>query len=162
MVVGCQDEETFLKGSVSSRYDLTYERVRARLYDSELAIEYVRADDQVPVRVTVEAEETSSFRATTYDLGERGDVRGRVDQVKLPPMESGSITLEEYSEQDGARVKGTFDSRLQAADSLVTLRGKFVGTLEVIDKERGYVFDTGTDAGDAGDVAGDVGSDVAD
>jgi len=156
--VGCQEEGDRLEGSVSDRYDLSFSHTRARLYDSELSIEYVREDEQVPVRVTVDRGDDVSLEAGTYDLKNQGDVRGRVDQVKLPALFSGQLEMETFSAEDGAAIAGRFDTRLTAADSRVTLRGEFTTELEVVDEEIGYRFDTGT-AGDAGDVAADADDD---
>jgi hypothetical protein len=154
---GCRSQVNSLEGSVSSRYDLSFETTRVRLYDSALSIEYVREDGQVPVRVTLTRRESSTIGSGSYNLVERGDVRGRVDETRLPPLVSGSLELEMPNREDGSRVQGSFDVRLQAEDTTLTLRGKFTSDLERIDESRGYRFDAG---GDAGDVGVDIGADV--
>lgn len=159
VVSGCRPEVNSLEGSVSSRYDLSFETTRVRLYDSALSIEYVREDGQVPVRVTLDRRESSTIASGSYDLVERGEVRGRVDETRLPPLESGTLELEMPSREEGTRVTGSFDVRVEADETTLTLRGEFAADLERIDESRGYRFDAGAGgdaSGDVGDIAGGV------
>jgi hypothetical protein len=157
-MAGCQNDATRLSGSIGKVYDLSYETVRVRLYESELAVEYVREDGQIPVKVIVERE-GEPLEARVYQLSERGDLLGRVDDRRLPPLEGGTIRLRNFGTEAGAVVEGRFDARLVSGETTFTLQGRFDGSLEVVDGSLGYAFpDTGADvdAGDAGDV-GDVG-----
>ena len=157
-MAGCQNDATRLNGSIGKLYDLTFDHVRVRLYESEFAVEYVREDGQIPVKVVVERR-GESLERRTYDLAERGDVLGRVDDRRLPPLEGGTIRLRSFGTESGDIVEGRFDVRLTSGDTTFTLQGRFDGAVEVVDGSLGYEFpDTGADvdAGDAGDV-GDVG-----
>ncbi len=128
---GCADEPFLLEGSLSELYPLRAQDVRARLYPSELSIEFTRDDGQVPVRVTVRRAERDPSGAGDIDLGAFGDVTGSTDGVELPPFVSGTLTLDRYRPRDGAAVEGAFDARFRAGDTLVDLHGEFVTTLTV-------------------------------
>lgn len=157
--VGCESGRNTLGGSVGESYDLSFDTTRARLYSSELAVEYVRESGEVPVRVALDRG-GGSVGTGSYSLGDRGSVVGRVEQNRLPEMRSGELILREFEARTGARVRGRFSAELESAndDSSLSLRGRFATTLEVVDENQGYRF--GRDAGNARDV-GDV-SDVVD
>lgn len=150
--VGCEPGRNSLGGSVGESYDLGFDTTRARLYSSELSIEYVRESGEVPVRVVLDRR-GGSIETGTYRLEERGSVDGRVEQNRLPDLESGELILQEFEGRSGAPIRGRFSAELEAAgddESTLSLRGQFSTTLEVVDQHRGYRF--GRDAGDTGDV----------
>ncbi len=126
---GCADEAFSLEGSLTELYPLRVEEVRARLYPSELSIEFYRYDGQVPVRVTVRRAEDDPAGRGSVDLGEVGDVSGEAAGVPLPDFVDGTLVLEAYRPAEGAAVEGYFDARFRAGDALVDLHGVFATTL---------------------------------
>jgi len=128
----------YLDGSLAASYDLTFDEVRVRLYDSELSVEYVVAADQgemVALRVTVEVSgDPSLSEGGVYDLLERGTVgRGEGFGSALPELESGELELDRYSSAAGDEVKGTFSATFVAADeSRLNVHGAFLSDLEVV------------------------------
>ncbi|MFO0746695.1 MAG: hypothetical protein U1F43_13640, partial [Myxococcota bacterium] len=75
----CADQVDALDGSVSEFYPLAFSAVRARLYSSELSIEFVTASGEAVVRVTVRRAEHEPKGAESIDLGTYGDVTGSSD-----------------------------------------------------------------------------------
>ena len=76
---GCSDPNT-IDGSLTGFYDTSFNDVRARLYPSQLAIEYVRENGEVPVRIVVKFGPEygdERIRTKTYNLKDRGAVTGR-------------------------------------------------------------------------------------
>lgn len=152
--VGCSDNATSLSGSVSEIYDLSFQSVRARQYDSEFAIEYTRSDGQVSVRVIVERGDEREISAGEIDLGKRGTIVGRVGPRRLPEFRSGTLTLDSYQSEPGAEVAGSFDSTLRGDDSTYSLRGRFFTHLTVVDGSLGYRHGDAGDASEGGDAEG--------
>ena len=70
-----EDGGSFIEGSLGDFYDLTCIDVRARLYSSELAIEYVNITQEVPVRVTVDRKISGLNGPATVDLIDFGEDR---------------------------------------------------------------------------------------
>jgi hypothetical protein len=138
LTFGCEDDgDNYLKGSVTKSYDMGFDMTRVRLYESELSIEYVderRAGEQVAARVTLEVTGDPLATGVAYDLAERGDVsRGQGYGSPLPALQSGEITLSDYSGEDGSRVAGRFNAVFATADGTTqTLRGGFSAELEVV------------------------------
>lgn len=149
---GCQEDENALSGSVDEVYDLSYQTVRARQYDSEFAIEYTREDGQIPVRVIVERDADEPISEGAIDLAERGTVVGRVGPRTLPEFRSGTLNLETYRSAQGAPVEGSFDATLRSEDATYSLSGVFSTHLDIVDGSIGYRFP------DAGDAASDLGA----
>ncbi len=135
-LVACEEEDA-LQGSLTEVYDTSFSTTRARLYPSELSIEYVREDGQVPVRVTVRRED-GVLGVGTYVLGTRGDVTGRSGDVDMPPLAGGSVVLERFGGQAGSTVEGRFDARFLTGEETSSLSGSFVAPLEVIEASEGY------------------------
>lgn len=132
-LLGCGSDDE-LTGSLSEVYRIEYNRVRVRLYESSLSVEYVGAQDSVPVRVTVAVTEDAPRKGQTYDLLTEGALSGRlVDGTELPSLLRGSITLDEFRAEQGATVAGEFEARVLAGDDELTLGGTFSEDLEVID-----------------------------
>lgn len=154
-VAGCEADNS-LGGSVGEVYELSFQTVEARLFESEFAVEYIREDEQIPVRVIVERREGSEISQGEISLDNRGTVVGRVGPRRLPRFKSGRLQLDRFRPEQGAPVEGSFESRLQAEDSEFSIRGTFSTRLDVVDGSIGYPQPDAGDAGDAGDV-GDVG-----
>jgi hypothetical protein len=130
---GCSEEPNALHGSLDEVYDITFEKVRARLYSSELAIEYVDVSGAVPVRITLRLKETTVLPEQTYDLGVLGDISGRTDNdVEIPRFTSGDLELKEYVEEAGARIKGDFDAEFAGTRDVLGLNGDFDTVLEIV------------------------------
>lgn len=147
-----QDRGGRLQGSLDAYYDIEYERVRARLYPgSELAIEYVREDGEVPVRVT--ARQPGELpTGQPIDLTERGALTGRVRDTDIPQMSSGSMILEQFSPgQPGSMIVGEWSASFDVSGDELGLRGTFEVELEVVEQIEGYEIDLGgPDMGDMG------------
>lgn len=156
MLAGCSKDQATLIGSLGDFYSLQHEVVRARLYPneqrfdddgmvvadgkhSELAIEYVRENDEVPVRLTLLAEPT--LEIGTYDIKERGEISGRTDGVEIPRFRTGELRLIEYTGQPDSRIRGEFEATFDTGKDVASLAGEFDTTLTVIDRVPGYDVD---------------------
>ena len=138
VVASCDDEQdNYLDGSLTERYDLGFDSVRIRLYPSELSIEYV-ADgsqgEQVALRVTLDANEAPLAANTIYDLTTQGSIsQGDGYGSPLPDIETGELTLDEYAGTDGSKVKGDFEATFVTDNgTTLSLRGGFSAKLEVV------------------------------
>lgn len=123
-----------LSGSLSDVYRLDHEHVRARLYESELSIEYVRNDGSVPVRVTCGRRVGKPLGKGDFDIGSRGAVTGQLsDGTTIPKFLDGNLKLDEFQARDGAPISGSFDARFDGGRDTLSLSGSFDTELEVID-----------------------------
>ncbi len=121
--------EPALRGSVARIYDLSHDTVRARLADTELAIQYV-SGGEVVAQVVVRVEEVELEGPGLVDLTAHGDVLGSRGGSSLPPMKSGRLQLRAYAPTAGADVRGTFGAVLETADAEFSLTGSFDTTVE--------------------------------
>ncbi len=138
-----------LNGSLQDFYDTSYERVRVRLYSSEVAIEYVREDGEVPVRVSVlRGPHLVAGQSIDIDVDARGDITGRSRDTDMPPITSGSITFEEFGLADGTSIVGEFSASFDVGGDEASLSGTFDAPMEVVPQVQGYDLDLGSDAGD--------------
>ena len=126
-----------LDGSLTESYDLSFDETRARLYESELAIEYV--DDPqgaatVVLRVTLDAE-VEPKAGKSYDLVEHGEItQSGALNPSLPELDEGDLDLEDYGNDEGAKVVGSFDAAFVTGEGqTLQLQGRFKTELEVID-----------------------------
>lgn len=123
-----------LDGSLSDAYRLGHDDVRARLYASELAIEYARDDGSVPVRVALDVREVTPKAGETYDLGEHGSIGGQLaDGTEIPTFIDGKLRLDAFRPVEGASVRGTFEGTFDGVRDTLGLHGEFDTTLELID-----------------------------
>ena len=133
LLAGCAPPDAPpLEGSLTDSYDLTFEVTRARLYDSELSIEYLSlAPEVVVLRVTVlNGGDLSGGRA--YDLLDRGHI-GRSDSfdAELPELTGGELRLDALHSDHTA---GDFDALFTTVEgNVLTLRGVFDAPVEEID-----------------------------
>lgn len=128
---GC-GADSDLDGSLSEIYRLDHDTVRARLYATELAIEYVAGDDSVPVRVSLRFEELP--REGDYDLLETGDVGGRrADGTEMPRFSSGTISIDSFEPYDDGDISGDFTARFKTGGDTLDLTGSFDTSLELVD-----------------------------
>ena len=128
-------EETKLGGSLGQTYDLSFDHMRARLYPTELSIEYVRyvgEDSEVIVRLTVRTTDTGLDGPATVDLARFGGVSGSSEGVDIPNLVSGTLFLRSYAPEEGADVEGDFDVLLQGTRGELTLHGEFSTNLDVV------------------------------
>lgn len=144
-----------LTGSLLDFYDAEYSTVRARLYSSELAIEYVREDGEVPLRVTI-LRDANLISGKTFELPGQGNMTGRVGDTDLPELSAAKVTLDTFEIVDGTRVVGTFSSSFRLGMDTASLSGEFDTELEVVDKVQGYPHDFGTDLGEMGEEMGEA------
>ena len=135
----CSKDEASLVGSLGDFYELRHEVVRARLYPSELAIEYVRENNEVPVRITVLAD--PPIATGTYDLAEVGEISGRADGVEIPRYRTGTLRIDRFEPNTDTRIQGDFDATFETGKDIASLAGKFDTTLVVIDRVAGYDVD---------------------
>lgn len=131
-----------ISGSLQSFYEIEYSTIRARLYQSELAIEYVKEDGTVPVRVTIQRDQTLAPGAE-YDLQTQGAITGRSKDTDMPPLNNGAVTLRDFDVAPGSRIRGDFDASFQVGDASAGLSGSFDTTLEVVEFVEGYDHDFG-------------------
>ncbi len=118
-----------LRGSVSRIYGLGHDGVRARLSNSELAIQYT-AGREVPVQVVVDLTAMPLDGPASVDLAAAGDVLGRRGDARLPDLKTGTLTLDAYAPEAGARVAGSFEAVVTAKGDDYTLVGSFDAPLE--------------------------------
>jgi len=130
---GCAGGDDSLDGSVSEFYPLAFDSVRARLYDSELAIEYVREDGETVMRVTVRRDERDPQGPATFDLSAVGDLTGSAGGVELPAFVDGRLVLDSYRPRDRARVEGSFEARVASGQARLSVRGTFSTRLELVE-----------------------------
>lgn len=139
-----------LTGSMERFYDLSYAQVRARHYPSELAIEYVREDGQVPVRVTVRTDQIKVGQQ--LNLLEVGTISGRTRETDLPDPLTGSITIDAFEKSPGSNIQGSFEASFSVGQDKASLSGRFNTQLEVIEAvdgyDLGYKLDMGSDMQD--------------
>ncbi|MEO1267482.1 MAG: hypothetical protein AAFX99_05245 [Myxococcota bacterium] len=128
--VACTEGNT-LEGSLGNFYDTEYDSVRARLYPTEVTIEYARDNGQVPVRVTLRYQDVPPPTGR-YDLLSLGDVTGRSGDNDMPPLVSGFVEFDSLGTTEGSEVVGSFEATFQTGDDTSGLRGTFDTTLEVI------------------------------
>jgi hypothetical protein len=137
---GCAPEGCVLEGSLGEFYNLGCDFQRIRLYDSELSIEFVRDDGEVPVRVTVrrvhgDPPAPGGFNLkgpADIDLAKHGDVTGSHQGNPIPQFLSGTLELSEFALRDGAPVSGSFDVKFQSGQTEVSLSGSFDVPLVVV------------------------------
>lgn len=155
----CSDAGGSLTGSLGNYYRLDFDQARARLYSSELALEYVAEDAQVPVRISLNLPE-GAIKTGTYDLAEQGDITGQRGDSRIPRFISGTLDIQKFSAKEGADIEATFEATFQTGRDKSTLSGDISTQLEVIEQERGYAYDAGEE--DAGDAASDDAGEGAD
>jgi len=136
-LTGCAESgPTYLEGSLADVYDVRFDEVRARLYDSELSIEYLLndPDEGQLVSLRVALENISLAENTAYDLVDRGDI-GRSDSlVALPDVEEGRLVFDTWTGEEGSAVVGDFDASFLTSDeTTLVLRGGFDTTLELVE-----------------------------
>lgn len=146
-MTSCGVETSTLTGSLERFYKLGYTQVRARLYASELSIEYVNENGEVPVRITV-LRSPRLARERVFTLPEEGRVNGRVRDTDLPEMNDGTVTLTTFTIEPGAVVTGEFGANFQVGKDTAALAGTFETTLEIIDQVPGYDLGIELDLGD--------------
>ncbi len=124
-----------LRGSLVDIFDLAFDATRARLYDTELSVEYVDLERSGRVAVRLTLRRPDDLAPGPHDLVARGDV-GLADEVsgQLPPLISGEVGLTAYEATTSGPVVGTFLATFETADDVrLTLHGAFDTTLEVVD-----------------------------
>ena len=135
-VSGCKDDEdNYIDGSLVKNYNISYDGVRALLYSSSLSVEYMSdtVDGVAALRVTLNADGLILAAGKTYDLLEYGSVTRFSDLGSLPELQSGELTLTEFSEEDGSPVAGNFHAVFVTDDGVtLNLRGAFAVDLEVV------------------------------
>ena len=126
-----------LDGSLTESYDLAFDDTQARLYTSELSIEYV--DDPqgmatVVLRVTLDAD-VEPKAGKSYDLVEHGEItQSDATNTTLPDLDQGELDLEEYGDKAGDKVVGSFDASFVTDEGqTLQLEGRFKTELELVD-----------------------------
>ena len=131
VLAGCGGEGS-LGGSLSDVYDLSFETVRARLFPSDLAIEFVNAKEEVVVRLTVKRALKEPHASETVDLASEGDVTGTSGGVGIPRIARGTLTLTAWMPNAGAQVIGRFEAVFASGSAEYDLHGDFSTTLEIV------------------------------
>jgi hypothetical protein len=109
------------------------------MYSSEFAVEYlVSKSGVVPVRLTLNLKSLRENNkklnsGESYDLAKYGDITGRqADGTELFRFSSGKITLDEFGQEQDAKIQGSFDAKFRAGDDVFTLTGDFLTELELV------------------------------
>jgi hypothetical protein len=131
-VLSCGDDGGNLEGSLGEVYDLSFETVRARLYPSDLSVEYVNEHGEVVVRLTARRVPAELGDSSTVDLTEAGDITGVSGGVSIPRLREGEMSLSAYAPEDGARVSGSFSALFLAGENELDLSGDFSATIELV------------------------------
>ncbi|MBN1656626.1 MAG: hypothetical protein JXA30_22835 [Deltaproteobacteria bacterium] len=128
-----------LSGSLEEVYRLQFDLVRARLYSSEFALEYlVSKSGVVPVRLTLNRKSLNKDKkelksGESYDLNRYGDITGRqADGTEIFRFSSGTLHLDAFDTAQDSEVSGSFDAKFRAGDDSFTLSGDFLTELEVV------------------------------
>ena len=139
---GCDDDaDNSLEGSVTDNYDMSFDKVRIRLYpDSALSVEYIKngeAGEKIPLRVTINYPELQLAAGMDYDLTTAAATISRgvgYDSLPLPDLVSGTVHLSEFNAAAGSTVKGDFESVYTATTgNKINLRGTFSSKLERVE-----------------------------
>ena len=152
--IGCggSKAEGTLEGSLRDVYNADFDSVRIRLYSSELSVEYLRSNGEIPVRATLKAKVLDRAPGE-FEMPEDATVTGYSGRTRVPDVTQGTFTLEEFEELEGANIKGSFTAQFRAGDDIVVLHGRFEGPLEIVED----VFIPEVEDRDAGvDLMGDV------
>ena len=135
--LSCDDTgDNYLKGSVVKNYHIKYNDVRVRLYDGELSVEYTSnaTEGNIALGVTINTNQVELAKGKTYNLMKYGAVYRDLGFGNLPELQSGDLTLSEYSGKNGGEVSGSFAAKfVSPTGSLQNLRGGFSADLEVVD-----------------------------
>ncbi len=141
LMQGCnQDSDNYLDGSITDSYDMGFDSVRIRSYPATaLSVEYIATGDhgeKIPLRVTIDKDAVDIKTGVEYSfLKDATIARGAgYDSSPLPDLDSGSVTLSEYSVESGSVTKGSFSAVfISSTGSKLNLRGDFSGNLEVVE-----------------------------
>ncbi|MBI5525774.1 MAG: hypothetical protein HY897_05525 [Deltaproteobacteria bacterium] len=131
-VFACAEEGGNLEGSLGEVYDLSFETVRARLYPSDLSIEYVNEHGEAVVRLTARRVPAELTDSSTFDLTEGGDITGASGGVSIPRLREGEMSLSAYAPEEGAHVRGSFSALFLAGENEFDLSGGFSATIELV------------------------------
>ena len=128
-----EDNDNFLRGSVKDTNNISFKGVRARLYTSELSIEYYTDKKEGEVALRVALDVNAGLKAgKTYDLMKHGTVSRDEGFGGLPEMISGELTLDKYGSKVGSTVEGSFTAKfVTTSGSEQALRGGFSSELEI-------------------------------
>lgn len=139
VLLGSCAEDNELSGSLEEVYPLQYDVVRARLYSSEFAVEYLSSNSGVvPVRLTLDRKSLRKAdkeleSGQSYDLKRYGDITGRQsDGTDLFRFSSGTLNLDAFEPEQDAEVEGSFDAKFRVGDDSFTLTGDFLTELELV------------------------------
>jgi hypothetical protein len=132
-LAACGKGESFLEGSLSDSFDLSFDTVRVRLYPTELSVEYVSGSgtsEKVALRAIVAVPSSPLATGTSYNL--KTVTRVGYDAA-LPAIDSGTLQLSTYTGAADSDIKGSFDAVFTMPDSSKkTLRGGFSAALDVV------------------------------
>lgn len=119
-----------LQGSLDEYYDLTFVETRARLFPSQLSVEWVDEDQEVVVRATVNVIQVTLEGPATVDLALYGDLSGTSGGTPIPDMQSGTLVLDAYAAQAGAEVEGSMDAEVIGQRGNSSVHGEFKAILD--------------------------------
>ncbi|MDF1562022.1 MAG: hypothetical protein P1V51_03215 [Deltaproteobacteria bacterium] len=128
--VACGGGPDKLSGSLDEYYDLSFVETRARLFPSQLSVEWIDEDREVVVRATVNVNQVSLEGPATVDLALYGDLSGRSGGTPIPEMESGTLVLDAYAPEAGAAVEGSLDAEVIGQRGNATVSGQFKTILD--------------------------------
>lgn len=144
LVGACGPGPSRLDGSLGQVYDIRFDQTRVRLYEGQLSIEYVRRNGAVPVRVGVHLDPESRGRGGVFTIGEDAELSGsQPDGASVPTAQDGEVRLDAFEPRHGARVSGSFRSRIIAGGREYTLHGDFNAPLDDVSWPDGGPLDAG-------------------
>ena len=114
LIAGCllscdEDKDNYIDGAVKDSFNISFKGVRARLFSSELSIEYFRNETEVALRITVDVS-AGLAAGKTYDLLTEGAITRDEVFGNLPELKSGTVTLDKFTEKGGSEISGSFDA----------------------------------------------------
>lgn len=132
VLVACDEKGGSIEGSLSDVYDLTFESIRARLYETDLSIEYVNAEGEVVVRLTDNRARMEPAPGAVVDLMTQGDITGTSGGVTIPRITKGTMKINRFMPYENARITGSFEAVFLAGTNELSLSGDFAVRIEVV------------------------------
>ncbi len=136
-LLGCEDPDNCLEGSLGSVYDLSFNDVQAREFrqSKQLAIEYVRGQgtgEEKPILLTL-MPTPDGPGAFSYADGEVGIDNSVVSGALLPDLTSAEVDLDAFTPNEaGTNVQGSVHARFTNAGNTYSLEACFKAPLVIV------------------------------
>jgi len=137
---GCEDPSNRLDGSLSSQYDLSFDRVQARQFEGsrQLLIEYIRGDgggEEKPIMTTIRPVPNGPGQFRFEDGNVGVDSSLLPGQPDLPELTSATVDLDEFTpNEEGSTVRGSLGAMFtnEGTGDAFSLEGAFETELDVV------------------------------